>query len=418
MLTKQSLTQLQKKPWSGQALAVRPRSMASGTFLLENGRRTMMKRTPSGHRSISVREFGGAGSAPLIIRCDEKDVKLTTYNILSPPLASPQQFPSCDQKDLLKEVRLPKIFARLQKAADEERIIALQEVDLEWAGKLHSFFAERGYAVVFAQYGKQTNGYMGVMLAWPTRCYEAVDVEICRLADTAPKNAWPVQKSKTGLARFGYLTYDGLTEILGCKPPELDRNSDGEWTLAQNRYNEAIFAKLKRRGTSSVFSVGTYHMPCLFGTTEKVRAVNIHSRLLLNRLSKFADGTPVALMGDFNFMPGTTPYQLLERGGSAEGIQVVKEVNILDRLPSCQFQSLQSAYKAFYGQEPLFTNYALSGSQQEPFMGTLDYIWFSPDKLKVVACEKLLRKEDVRSPFPNNDEPSDHLPLNATLRFI
>ena len=31
--------------------------------------------------------------------------------------------------------------------------------------------------------------------------------------------------------------------------------------------------------------------------------------------------------------------------------------------------------------------------------------------------EKLLRKEDVRSPFPNNDEPSDHLPLNATLRF-
>eukprot|EP00913_Durusdinium_trenchii_P025164 g23623.t1 len=154
-------------------------------------------------------------SAPLIIRCDEKDVKLTTYNILSPPLASPQQFPSCDQKDLLKEVRLPKIFARLQKAADEERIIALQEVDLEWAGKLHSFFAERGYAVVFAQYGKQTNGYMGVMLAWPTRCYEAVDVEICRLADTAPKNAWPVQKSKTGLARFGYLTYDGLTDWAG-----------------------------------------------------------------------------------------------------------------------------------------------------------------------------------------------------------
>ena len=28
-----------------------------------------------------------------------------------------------------------------------------EEVDLEWAGKLNTFFVERGYAVVFAQYG-------------------------------------------------------------------------------------------------------------------------------------------------------------------------------------------------------------------------------------------------------------------------
>ena len=133
-------------------------------------------------------------SLPIISFCDEKDVKLTTYNVLSPPLASPQQFPTCNEKvlhshlalewtaclqrqtskllhcinrwitlnhitiasqilsdlplnqiafnshlsrcfgvdgwkpceDLRKDVRWPRVCARLQKAVGEERIIALQ----------------------------------------------------------------------------------------------------------------------------------------------------------------------------------------------------------------------------------------------------------------------------------------------------
>lgn len=78
-----------------------------------------------------------------------------------------------------------------------------------------------------------TKGYMGVMLAWPTKLYEAVicclpwaiyvasfqypcqavDVEICRLADTAPRDVWPKPKPQSqSLAKFGYLTYQGLTD--------------------------------------------------------------------------------------------------------------------------------------------------------------------------------------------------------------
>lgn len=32
--------------------------------------------------------------------------------------------------------------------------------------------------------------------------------------------------------------------------------------------------------------------------------------------------------------------------------------------------------------------------------------------------EKLPKKEEVKGPFPNQDEPSDHLPLHATLRAL
>ncbi|CAE7490026.1 cu [Symbiodinium natans] len=318
----------------------------------------------------------------------------------------------------------------MQTAVDDERIIALQEVDLEWAGKLHTFFSERGYAVVFAQYGKQMNGYMGVMMAWPTKTFEALDVEICRLSDTAPKRVWP--KSDSGpLARFGYLTYQGLTEILGCRPPEMEADAEGgEWKLAQGRMNEAIFVRLRPRGTSCDFCAATYHMPCLFGTTEKVRAVNIHSQLLLNRLKQFASpddkkgfqDAPVALMGDFNIKPGTSSYNLIESGGSVSSVSKQgsrDEVLGLEQLPIVEFpDGLKSAYKDFHGQEPLFTNYALSGMSKEAFVDTLDYIWFSPGRLKVVACQQLPKdKETANGPFPNAEEPSDHLPLHATLRL-
>ena len=261
------------------------------------------------------------------VKCDT-EVKLTTYNVLSPPLASPQSYPTYSREDLAKESRWPKILRRVEKATEDGRIIALQEVDLEWAGNLHAFFAERGYAVVFAQYGKKNNGYMGVMMAWPIKSFQVMDVQLCRLSDTAPRHVWP-RYAFGSVAKFGWHTYQGLADILGCKPPEMDAEEGGEWKLAESRMNEAIFVRLRPRGTSCDFCVATYHMPCLFGTTEKVRAVNIHSQLLLTRLKQFAGAdakrgfqeAPVALMGDFNIKPDTSSYQLIESGGSLTSVK-------------------------------------------------------------------------------------------------
>uniref|UniRef100_A0A6T1E2S6 Endonuclease/exonuclease/phosphatase domain-containing protein n=1 Tax=Alexandrium monilatum TaxID=311494 RepID=A0A6T1E2S6_9DINO len=361
----------------------------------------------------------------------QADVRVVTYNLLSPPLATPSHFPKCAPEDVDHRNRFPKILARLEGEVAARAVIGLQEVNLGWAGQLHAFFAERGYTAVFAQYGKTPNGYMGVMLAWPTARFEVQDVEISRLSDTAPKQTWPkTQKAAASpLNPYGFMTRQGLKDVLGCWPPTDPKAEPGsfEWSTARDRLNEAIFVRLKPRGPEpgKAFVVSTYHMPCLFGEPEKVRVVNIHAYLLLSRLRAFASGDPAVLMGDFNVKPGTSSYHLLASGGSLDAAAAAphgpEEVfGLRERLPAGRPwpEGMVSAYCRFHGSEPLFTNFAQTSGHSEPFVETLDYIWYTPDGFSVVACPELpKRREDVAGPFPNRQEPSDHVLLGATLRL-
>eukprot|EP00442_Polarella_glacialis_P028795 CAMPEP_0115145386 /NCGR_PEP_ID=MMETSP0227-20121206/62085_1 /TAXON_ID=89957 /ORGANISM="Polarella glacialis, Strain CCMP 1383" /LENGTH=225 /DNA_ID=CAMNT_0002554895 /DNA_START=22 /DNA_END=696 /DNA_ORIENTATION=+ len=214
-----------------------PASAALGEALCLAGVALAHDLCPEKAHAASPRDFAaGLGLAAALAaycasadgpaRCDgpaPADIKLVTYNVLSPKLAPPNHFPKCAPEDLDKANRLPKILARLREDVADGRIIALQEVDLEWAGQLHVFFAEQDYAVVFAQYGNQHSGYMGVMLAWPRTAFEALrprtafealEVDISKLADTAPKGVWPKAERST-LNRFGMFTYQGMKEVLG-----------------------------------------------------------------------------------------------------------------------------------------------------------------------------------------------------------
>lgn len=362
---------------------------------------------------------------PTQTNCEEgsqTDVKLITYNVLSPPLSRSSHFPSCQPADCDPENRWPKVLKRLESSVAENSVIALQEVDLEWAGKLHAFFAERDYCVVFGQYGKPFNGYMGVMIAWPRQTYEALDVNISRISDTALAGTWP-KPARQRPQSYGTFTRSELRDVLGSYPPEPPEVFD-EWKVAQSRMNEAVFVKLRPRVAGGKdFVVATYHMPCLFGSGPKVRVMNIHVCLLLAKLRAFAGGDPTVLMGDFNIKPGDAAYGLIASGGElqrAAHLCPEEFVGLADRLPggAAMPGGMESAYRVFHGGEPLFTNLAQTQGQSEPFCETLDYIWLTPGAFAVAECPSLPRsQEEVRGPFPNGEEPSDHLPLRATLRF-
>ena len=52
----------------------------------------------------------------------------------------------------------------------------------------------------------------------------------------------------------------------------------------------------------------------------------------------------------------------------------------------------------------------------EPFKDTLDYIFLSKDNWKVEKVDELPTEESgLQGPLPNDEEPSDHLAISATL---
>lgn len=74
---------------------------------------------------------------------------------------------------------------------------------------------------------------------------------------------------------------------------------------------------------------------------------------------------------------------------------------------------LRSAYNTSLGSEPDFTNYAKIASEP-PFIETLDYIFYSPD-WTVESVKPLPHRDSVVGPLPNEEEPSDHILLSASL---
>merc|ERR1712151_456061 len=65
------------------------------------------------------------------------------------------------------------------------------------------------------------------------------------------------------------------------------------------------------------------------------------------------------------------------------------------------------------GCEAKYTNYT------EDFKGTLDYIWFSPDALAVLAISQVDDESQLtqETALPSSTRPSDHVSLVATFMF-
>jgi hypothetical protein len=222
---------------------------------------------------------------------------------------------------------------------NKNTIICLQEVSYDWAGALHTFFANRGYHLVTGLYGKPFNGYMGVALAWPTDTYEAVDVDICRLADTR-EDGWPrpnegdeneglttvLTKWTAGLVQRASSVWDRTIRKWGLagSPKNEDETPPDHWSLSERRFNVLLTATLREKGTSSndntassSFCISNYHMPCAYYCPM---AMTLHADLCARRLQSIAERQgqlPYILAYVSRFMHGTTV--LLHMCGSGSG---------------------------------------------------------------------------------------------------
>jgi 2',5'-phosphodiesterase len=341
------------------------------------------------------------------------NVRVVSYNVLSNHLCSPQQYPTLNPDHCVPASRLSSVLNKLDEEINKKAVICLQEVSYDWAGSLHTHFANRGYHLVTGLYGRKFNGYMGVAIAWPTASMEVLDVNISRLSDTRPEG-WPRPPEEDGLDKV-WKNLKSLVKIPLQKAGLIGRPPLEPWSYSENRSNVLLTVKLKDQESGLSFCLGNYHMPCAFFAPM---VMTIHSEQAARHVQNLAGDLPYILTGDWNIKPQDAQYKLLTTG----------EIDKEDAgYPPTKFgmewtpmaKAMQSAYAVAEGAEPNFTNYAGPRNlRDEPFIDTLDYI-FCGEQWKVVGVKTLQHRDEAGGPFPNldRDEASDHILIAADLRL-
>eukprot|EP00899_Mesostigma_viride_P005515 jgi/Mesvir1/14965/Mv14631-RA.1 len=358
-----------------------------------------------------------ASELPSCVAAMDSKHRIVSYNVLSSSLSPPDYFTACEPEHLKPENRLLKILKKLDAEIEKDAVILLQEVSRDWVGKFLVFFQTRSYTFLSDTYGNKKNGYMGVALAFPNGKYELTGAEVVRLSDT---RKWPRNPYQPpALLR-------AVTSLVSplVSPPLTALGKLGKWVLrrpeppvdhfdySRNRFNVIAFVRLKERESGGVLVVGTYHMPCVYWN-EKVMA--IHAAMAVQYMHKVAGGDPFVLGGDFNIKPGDDCYKMIIQGSLDESSAAFPDAPSWESWrPIMKGGGLRSAYAVANGAEPDFTNFAKI-KEQEPFIDTLDYIFLSSG-IAVEAVEPLPHRSQVKGPFPNADEPSDHILIAADLR--
>jgi mRNA deadenylase 3'-5' endonuclease subunit Ccr4 len=334
-------------------------------------------------------------------------VRVVSYNVLSSHLASPTHFTTLDPLHLEASTRLPIIFKKLDDAiSDKNTIVCLQELSHDWAAAFHTWFANRGYHLVTGLYGKKFNGYMGVAVAYPNQVFETIDMDIARLADKRI-GGWPVAPEEEGGLWKGLQSLWKIPKkLIGWQESAKDH-----WEFSETRFNILVTATLRDKTSGKTFCIGNYHMPCAYYAPM---VMTIHSEMAARHVQDIAGELPYVLAGDWNLTPDSPTYKLLTTGELPK-----EDASFPTPKYDCNWtptiQAMNSAYAEFEGNEPDFTNYARV-KEDDPFIGTLDYIFLSKE-WKVVGTHKIPHRKDAGGPFPNETEPSDHVLISADLEL-
>lgn len=346
-------------------------------------------------------------------------MRITQYNLLSPPLATPKHFPECEVAALNPEVRWAAIRQKLISEVGQLSIICLQEISQDWASRLTTFFHSNNYTFIFRLYGQRFNGYMGVGIAFPDNFYTLEECQLVQVNDELPfPDAKPTESPTILTHSWWGSWYHWFWQNMSWTQSKIQTVED-HWKKARQKWNTMVWLRLRDHSTERSFCVATYHMPCDF---RRPTVMMIHSALAMQTAQKLSEENPLVFAGDWNFKPDSPFYGLLTTGSLGDFRPQISPTS-LDRSvwnPEL-LNPMTSAYAEALGVEPPYTNYALTEWAKEPFIGTLDYLFLTPNAWNIKKIEILPMAEDPEdvweTPLPTLDEPSDHLLLAVDLEL-
>lgn len=355
---------------------------------------------------------------PLSSAPDPK-IKIVTYNVLNPCYSNPSCLPHGLPESTDNEWRFQTICKKLRLEAENDSIICLQELNAEWSGRFHVWFANCGYRFITRLYGTVKNQFMGVGIAFPIDKYQLLNLH----------TVWP-----PNTVEYPQRQPTGWLEWLLAGGTKTDREVEDEYLDSTKwRKNEAIVLRLTTTHDSlPPFVVATYHMPCDFKNIDRmILYAGMVSRAVY-QLKRDGDSA-VFLAGDFNVQPDSEAYHVFRHGplyvnhlprqqhprADQRGERFKRVLaSVLGECPVWQ-----SAYFTNGRSEPKFTVSTHSEFSAEPFHGTLDYIWFlsvdngggvTVDSVKYTYDDDEFVEEPLLPSIQMN-QPSDHLLLSATF---
>ena len=313
-----------------------------------------------------------------ISETDDTNLKVVSFNLLVQCYAGSSQ--PDDRTCLQDSYRFGLLIKLLEKEIqDGTNIFCFQEVSWEWRNRLVSFFRENTYDFTYDNYGHKYNDYMGVMMAWNSKRFSAVESSVV-VGDHLTEPTDLIMPT---------MSWCELISSKLCRRPKPERIISYEASIksfkdAARRKNVLQCVQLTN-SKGNVVNVMNYHMPCAFYDLEQMR---LHIEFVVNLANSKAKSAPVILTGDFNTKPNDETYK--------------------------GFSSLKNAYVELYGKNPSATNNAktLRGDRVSEFIGTLDYCFFSDGLTPYYA-----NATDATVQMPNMNWPSDHSMIKFHFSF-
>lgn len=336
-------------------------------------------------------------------------ISIVQYNILCSKLATPIFYPKCNPADLDDAKRFNLTKTKLLDHIKTNSIICLQEVPQSWLRNFNDFFTSNKYIFMPCLYGNFNNDYMGVALAYPINTYQSEDTTIINIGSTLEKVPYVPLTIIERLIRFIINLMFLLFFYLGIFKSLYDKYEKSKfdiWDYSAKRGNCVLMTKLYNIKTNSKIVISSYHMPCVFW---EPKIVTIHTIALMKIIQNFAGDIPIILGCDANFTPDSYQYNIMTTGN----IDVMHPEHYWNNGEKLNLIKLKSAYNTIRGSEPLYTNQTFNKNCTSIFSATIDYIFYS-DNITPISIEELpnLSKDTI---LPNENEPSDHLLLQASF---
>lgn len=360
--------------------------------------------TPKEARTRRMISPGGQFNAEWL----NKQFKVMNWNILADLYTNEAQYPYCEKWALSWSWRKHLILKELKSMTAD--IITLQEVQKdafeEW---FRPELAEAGYEGVFAHKRREPSFHKGNYTTegcatfYNTTRFKRMDKFV--------------------------IDYDKLSTQRRVGQQNDHDKSLPRWKgdCAGNIALALVLEDLTLKATQGWQAAGPGggHQLCVINThiladkeANEVKLWQVH--LMLQHLeSSPIKQLPLLVCGDFNSTPDSAVYQYLCRPGYLSrdhpDVRKIKSdaCGLFEHLENGHCLRLSTAYGSCNGDEASFTNYT------EEFKGALDYIFFTPESLAVLAVSQVDDESQLsqETALPSSTRPSDHVSLVATFMF-